>query len=214
MVGVHLCYRTRMTAFGWKILLIGGGTGAGKTELSRALAKRFDANVMEGDDLRWAIEAAVPRGSDPDLHLFVDADVWQLPVEELVDRTERLSARICRAAEAVLARHHTHAQRFILDAFWVLPSFASQRSFNGVDMAGDVRSLFLYEDDGASMAERRAVRERDARPATPEAARLAMFRAHGALMRRQAEALGLPVLASRPLETLEARALAALGEAP
>ncbi len=197
----------------WKILLIGGGTGSGKTGLSRALAKRFDANVMEGDDLRWVIEAAVPRGSDPDLHLFVDAGVWQLPLEELLDRTERLSARVCRAAEAVIVRHHTHDQRFILDAFWVLPAFAAQSTFNGVEMAGEVRSLFLYEDDASSVAERRAGKEPNAAPPTPEAVRLAMFRAHGALMRRQAEAIGLPVLASTPLETLEARALAALGEA-
>ena len=214
MVGVHLCYRTRMTAFGWKILLIGGGTGAGKTELSRALAKRFDANVMEGDDLRWAIEAAVPRGSDPDLHLFVDADVWQLPVEELVDRTERLSARICRAAEAVVSpASHARATlhpRCVLGPAVVCQPTELQRCRHGRRCPIASSST---RDDGASMAERRAARERDARPATPEAARLAMFRAHGALMRRQAEALGLPVLASRPLETLEARALAALGEA-
>jgi hypothetical protein len=34
---------------------------------------------------------------------------------------------------------------------------------------------------------------------------------HGLEMKRRAEALGLPVLESRPFETLESRALSALG---
>jgi hypothetical protein len=38
-----------------------------------------------------------------------------------------------------------------------------------------------------------------------------MFHEHGVLIKQRAEALGLAVLESRPFETLEARALAALG---
>ena len=72
-----------MTSADWKILLIGRGTGTGKTRLSLALGRHYDARVMEGDDLRLAIEAAVPRGVDPDLHLFWDTGVWDYSIDDL-----------------------------------------------------------------------------------------------------------------------------------
>ncbi|HEX5370222.1 MAG TPA: hypothetical protein VFY10_12475 [Dehalococcoidia bacterium] len=167
---------------------------------------------MEGDDLRWAIEAAVPRGADPNLHLFAEDDVWQEPVENLLERTLGLSSRPCRAAEAVLARHHSLDERFILEGFWILPEFAAKTEFNGVDMSGGVRCLFLFDADLSAIAKRRAARDDNTSRAKPQAARLDMFLAHGAITRRSAEALGLPVLESRPFETLEARALVVLDE--
>jgi ATP-dependent protease Clp ATPase subunit len=49
----------------WRVLLIGGGSGTGKTELSRALGRRFQVPVLEGDILRQVIESAVVQESIP-----------------------------------------------------------------------------------------------------------------------------------------------------
>ncbi len=197
-----------MTAPDWNILLIGGGSGSGKTQLSRALAGYFGARVLEGDDLRWAIEAAVPKGADPDLHLFSQPDAWQQPMEELLDRTFRLSARICHAAEAVIARHQDMDMPLIIEAFWILPEFAAQSSFAGIAMGG-VRSLFLCEDDPLRITRQRSGRGED--PGLyPSRLVQSMFWQHGLVIRQRAEALGLPVLESRPFDTLLDRAIATL----
>ena len=81
--------------------------------------------------------------------------------------------------------------------------------------AGDaVRGVFLYEPEHGAMEHRRRGRANPwDRAFSDDVMRnvAGMRHRHGIEMKRQAEALGLPVLESRPFETLEARALAALG---
>ena len=73
----------------WRVLLIGGATGSGKTSLALALGKYFDVPTLEGDVLRWAIESAVALGSDPDLHPFHDVELWNRPGPEILDSSLR-----------------------------------------------------------------------------------------------------------------------------
>jgi 2-phosphoglycerate kinase len=195
----------------WKVLLLGGGTGTGKTQLSLALGRRFDVAVLEGDLLRGVIESAVAQGSDPDLHPFRDATIWDQPIEEILDRSLRLSQRVCRICEWVLVRQHYVERPLILEAFWILPEFAAQTTFGDLNLTGEVRSLFLFEPDLDALQERLHGRDGEVGLPQEQPSRLAMFHEHGVLIKQRAEALGLAVLESRPFETLEARALAALG---
>ncbi|HWC29574.1 MAG TPA: hypothetical protein VG845_05770 [Dehalococcoidia bacterium] len=128
-------------AMDWQVLLIGGGSGTGKTALARALGRRFDVSVIEGDLLRHVIEAAVPRGSDPALHIFKDPSFWEQDVDNVLAATERLARRVCQIAEVTVARQHYMGRPAILEAFWVEPEFAAQSEFDGIVMSGRVRSL-------------------------------------------------------------------------
>jgi 2-phosphoglycerate kinase len=194
----------------WQVLLIGGATGSGKTRLSLELGKHFDVRVLEGDVLRWVIESAVPPGSDPDLHVFREPGIWDLPWQQSLERSLRISARLCKINEVVLARQHFVNGPLILEGFWVLPEFATQARFDGVEMAGEVRSLFLYEQDVDALKERLYRRDGERGLPSDQPSRLAMFYEHGLLIKQRAEELGLPVLQSRPFETLFDRALAVL----
>jgi 2-phosphoglycerate kinase len=194
----------------WQVLLIGGGSGTGKTALARALGRRFDVSVIEGDLLRHVIEAAVPRGSDPALHIFKDPSFWEQDVDNVLAATERLARRVCQIAEVTVARQHYMGRPAILEAFWVEPEFAAQSEFDGIVMSGRVRSLFLFEDDREELHRRLLSRDGKVGLPTTQVSRLAHFHRHAIAVKERAEALGLPVLASRPFETLEARALAAL----
>jgi 2-phosphoglycerate kinase len=132
-------------------------------------------------------------------------------VDEVVEVTLRLSRRICQVCEVVIARQHFTTHRLILEGFWLLPEFAGQPSFEGIDMSGRVRSLFLYEADASDLEQRYLHRDGKVGLPDEQASRLAVFQQHGLAIKQQAEALGLPVLESRPFETLQARALEALG---
>jgi len=194
----------------WRVLLIGGATGSGKTSLALALGKYFDVPTLEGDVLRWAIESAVALGSDPDLHPFHDVELWNRPGPEILDSSLRQSARLCQINEVVLARRHFSKRPLILESVWILPEFASQPSFNGIEMSGEVRSLFLYEQDVTALAERLYGRDGELGLPSNQPSRLKMLYEYGLLMKERAEALGLPVLPSRPFETLVDRAIEAL----
>ena len=177
----------------WRILLIGGSSGTGKTTLSRTLGQHFGSQVIEGDDLRWAVEAAVPKGLDPDLHLFADADVWDRSPGVIVEQTIRSSRRLRAISEAVIKRHYTQDSRLILEAFWLLPAFTAQQQFAGVDMTGHVRSLFLFDD---AWEPQQGLGNQDVA--------LANF---NVLVRDEALRFGLPILTSRPRATLLTRAV-------
>jgi len=199
-----------MTRRDWHILLIGGGTGTGKTRLSEELARHFSVRAVEGDVLRWSIESVVSPGSDRDLHIFHDPSFWELPVEEMVERSLRWSARLCEINAAVLVRHHFVNRPIILEAVWVLPEFAAQTRFGDVDLSGRIRSLFLYEPDIDLLRERLYGRDGALGLPSNQPRRLASFHEQGLVLKQRAEALGLPVLECRPFETLFERALAAL----
>jgi hypothetical protein len=115
-----------------------------------------------------------------------------------VTQTFRLSRRLCTVAEAVIARHLSQGTTLILEAFWLLPEFAARMTSAHTVPGEAVQALFLYDD-----AERR-------NGPGNQAAALA---AHSLAIKTEALDLGLPVLASRPFETLAARAIATLSAA-
>ncbi len=114
-----------------------------------------------------------------------------------------------------MAHHCLIETPAVIEGSWLLPSFALQRTYDGHDVGDNVRSIFLHEPSSFEIESR--LRDRrdwlDKLPPKSQRNHVAMQALYGEEIRREAEALGLPVLASRPLETLEARALAALGEA-
>ena len=193
----------------WHVLLIGGGTGCGKTTLSQQLARHFDVGVLEGDVLRWVIASAV-EGSDPELQARHEPSFWDQPWQEILQLSLKQSERLCEISQVVLVRHHFVNRPLILEGFWVLPEFAAQSSFNGIEITGRVRSLFLYEPDIDALKERLYDRDGERGIPSDQPGRLRMFHEHGLLIKQRAEALGLPTLEARPFETLLERALAAL----
>jgi 2-phosphoglycerate kinase len=117
-----------MTTPGWKVLLIGGGTGTGKSTLALQLGRLYDVSVIDGDDLRHVAESAVTPGSDPNLHIFRASDFWDLPIDKNVQRTLAWSKRICEIIEPLMARRHFVRRPVIIEAVWLLPEFCPANS--------------------------------------------------------------------------------------
>jgi 2-phosphoglycerate kinase len=200
----------------WTILLIGGSVGTGKSTLSRKLAAHFGVLAIEGDLFRQVLLSAVPKETQPELHRFGEPDTWTRPTEELVADTMAADMYLCHMSELVLTRQDVRQEPSILEAVWVQPEFAVQESFAGQSLKGRVRSLFLVEPEIDAIEGRLAQRGEwwSRIPAEQREARVAFFHAFGLEVRRRAEALGLPVLESRPFDTLLDRALVALDASP
>jgi 2-phosphoglycerate kinase len=195
------------------ILLIGGPSATGKTTLAETLSRRFGLQHIDLDLFYVAFREVVPPESAPVILYLQEEAFWAGPVNDLVRCYLELQEFLAPALESVLASLIARQRRALLEGTWLLPALAAQRSFKDVD-SGDVRALFLFEPDATEMERRRRDRQDPwsrvfAEPVMQNIA--AMRHAHGLEIKRQAEVLGLPVLQCRPFETLEARAMAALG---
>ncbi len=58
-------------AHGWRVLLIGGHSSAGKTVAARQLAMRFAVGLAEVDDFRLALQRAIAPQRLPTLHALI-----------------------------------------------------------------------------------------------------------------------------------------------
>lgn len=63
----------------WKVLLIGGPSGVGKTEVARQLGQCFGVPWLQVDDLRLSLirsRAMLPQGNEA-LYFFQNAAAWR-----------------------------------------------------------------------------------------------------------------------------------------
>jgi 2-phosphoglycerate kinase len=56
----------------WKVLLIGGSSGVGKTMVARELAKHLSLSLLLLDDVRLALQQATSSETNPELHVFLN----------------------------------------------------------------------------------------------------------------------------------------------
>jgi 2-phosphoglycerate kinase len=196
------------------VVLIGGPSATGKSTLADLLAGRLGTSRVDLDLFYIALRGAVPPDAAPlGLHQQ-DESFWAKPAQELVDLYLSLQTYLSRAFEPVLAQFLRTGRSAVMEGTWLHPAFASQSTYGGYDAMGAVRGLFLYEPEFGEMERRRRQRanpwDRMSSAAVMENV-ATMRHMLGLELKRQAEALGLPVLESRPFETLERRALQALG---
>lgn len=197
-----------------QVLLIGGGSGTGKTLLAMALGARFGAAVTQVDDIRLALQRAMPRDAAPQLHAFLGRPISSIPFDEALAAHRAVAEYLARPLEVVIAHHLDAGPRLVLEGDGILPALARRRSFDGIDGAGRVAAVFLTEPDEASLATTYEARGRagyGSESLAEKAALLALQHGHGQWLAREAQQLGLAVVEARPWATLEARVLRALG---
>jgi 2-phosphoglycerate kinase len=52
----------------WRVLLIGGSSGVGKTLVARELARHFGVSLILADDVRLALQEVTTPAQKPELH--------------------------------------------------------------------------------------------------------------------------------------------------
>lgn len=205
---------------GWRVLLIGGNSGAGKTRVAQALANRFNRPHLLVDDVRMVIQQMTTPAEQPAIHYFlVHPTIWQKPPEALCEGFITVGNALARPLSVVIA-HHVFVESAgpaILEGDGILPSLAAQRNFANMHftpavVTNEVRSLFLIESDEEAILRNMRQRGRGFEN-VPLKEQETLVRAswlYGQWLRRQADHYGLPAIESRPWETLLERVLRAL----
>lgn len=192
----------------WQILLLGGASGVGKTSVSYRLARHFGVALTEIDDFQLILQKMTTPQQQPLLHF------WHTNREEFIGWTEerRLAHfnQVCQevfspALEVVIANHLESNTPLVLEGDFILPALATLARYEDFPANGQVKALFIYEDDQAQIARNYGLRE-----GREQKGRARMSWLHSEWLRQECERLGIPAVAARPWDTVLERAIAAI----
>src|SRR5512143_3602751 len=99
----------------WDVLLIGGGSGSGKTTAAARVAARVGAAFGQVDDFRLLLQRMLPADVAPGLHFFIDRDLAPLTVEDGLAAQRAIANLMTHALEPVIAHHVDTRLRLILE---------------------------------------------------------------------------------------------------
>jgi 2-phosphoglycerate kinase len=189
----------------WHVLLLGGASGVGKTSISYRLAHHYGVGLTEVDDFQVVLEGLTTAEQYPVLHY------WRTHYEEArrmdddahLDFMRRYSEVMADALTLVIANHIESRAPVVLEGDFILPSLAIQSMYGDIPADGQVRAVFLYEDDEEQIARNYLLREGQEQP---RRARISWRVSEW--LRSEAERLGVPTLPARPWDTVLERAIA------
>jgi 2-phosphoglycerate kinase len=184
----------------WRVLLLGGASGTGKTALSYPLARRYGVPIVEVDDLVEALQAMTTPEQQPILHHWrTHPEAAGYPAERIVELQIAVARALRPAVDAVVANHVGTDTPVIIEGDYLLPGPLPER----------VRAVFVHEPDVAQLVENYRLREPSA---GDQRVRAEVSARYGAWLAGEAQRYGIPVLAARPWETALDRCEALLGD--
>ncbi|MGH2551314.1 MAG: hypothetical protein ACRDHN_18150, partial [Thermomicrobiales bacterium] len=196
----------------WKVLLIGGASGSGKSYLAHQLGRKLGIPWIQVDDLRLALQFG--GLVDPEVHsglfsFLKRRDPHDASLEELVARHATIARMMAPAIEIVIDHHVTTNSPIIIEGDGIAPELLVRRS------GSKVRGFYLEPSDGAELAQNLAERERGSHARNPnhemheevEQVWMRLAWAHQQWLSQEARRLGVPLLSTSPRVTLVERAL-------
>lgn len=196
----------------FKVLLIGGPSGVGKSTAATSLARQLGIPWLQVDDLRLALQFSglVSREQHPELFYFLDRSDWQVSPEAYQDKLIAVARVISGALRIVVESHlHHDANSIIIEGDGIVPAFAATIASEYGE--GQVRSVFIVENDEgvllANMLKRgRGFDTNAAAERQTETRGKALF---SDWIQREAERYGLLIVTPLPWETLPERLVSA-----
>lgn len=199
-----------MAARNWTVLLIGGGSGTGKSTLAARLSRRYRIPWMHADDIRMALEHVVRPADEPLLQFFHDDANWlRHSPAELTRTHERISRIACKGLAIVVSHHIAMEEPVVIEGDDLLPPFIARMHR---EYGTQVRGIVLHERDGVKLREQMLTRDRGImrRSAAIRERMIELAYADGSRLRRGAQRAGLPLTESRPFRTLPSRVIDSL----
>lgn len=190
----------------WTVLLIGGGSGVGKTRLAQQLGEKYGISHTETDDLRVGLRTVTDRETHPELFTFVDNQNYlaEFSEQQFVEAHLASGKTVWNALDPIITKHVGFNERVIFDGDSILPSLLAARDQKGV------RAMFLY-DDLEGIRERQVARNRNKKRTPEKMETNAQFSyAYSEVLRKQAQERGMTTIKASPIETLFERVVAAL----
>jgi hypothetical protein len=201
----------------WKVLLVGGASGVGKTVLARTLARHYGVSLLLVDDVRLALQQVTTPEQRPALHYFLTApDVWRRPEDDLLAGFIGVSTALAPALGVIVAHHLVvdGAGPLIIEGDGIAPELVGEQSpvaphIPDSGLMRDMRALFVDEPDEEIIFANMFVRGRGFERMPPDEQRANAHAAwrYGEWLRKEADKYHALVIPARPQETLFERSL-------
>ncbi|GLV55056.1 hypothetical protein KDH_19030 [Dictyobacter sp. S3.2.2.5] len=192
--------------------MIGGASGAGKTEAARQAGLRLGLPWLQVDDLRLAFQHSQVALPDPqatrNLYFFAETThVWRQGAEALRAGLIASSRALLPALEIVIANHIDTNAPLIIEGDNILPELIERSRLQPYVENGLLRTVFLRESDANRLRTNIEARARGTAQFSPTElqteARAKWL--YSQWLIAEASRLHLPVLEARPWETLAER---------
>jgi len=183
----------------WDILLIGGASASGKTRLCLPLSRLYEVDLVRVDDFQVLLEALTTPESHPTLHYWSTHPNWRddgvtSSVERLVDVGRMLTPGLA----AVINDHLEENIPMILEGDFILPELAASFTNNNPR----VKAIFMHEPSREQILQNYLTRE-----ASLQAFRADVSHAYGNWLLEECSKLDIPIVESRPWDTLIERVI-------
>jgi 2-phosphoglycerate kinase len=172
------------------------------------MARHFNAGLTLVDDIRLALQAVTTPAQLPDLHYFTEAVKHNhyniIPPPEFVEGLIKVGRGISPGLEIIVSHHLNLKIPLVLEGDGLTPEFAGLARFGGIPADGLVRSVFIYEPEETELYRNMQKRGRGFNEMS-ETTRQRDVKAswlYGRWLLEEATRFGLPVLETRPQETL------------
>jgi 2-phosphoglycerate kinase len=195
----------------WKVLLIGGSSGVGKTVVARELSRRLSVSLLLLDDVRLAIQQVTGHETEPDLHVFLDYqdEQWR-NAESICADWVRVGNAMLKPLQAIIHHHLIvpDVGPLIIEGDGILPVITGQY----IEPKA-VSTVFIVEQDEEQLLRNLRSRGRGFNDwHEPQQKGLAHASwLYGQWLAREAKQLDLPVIDAQPQQTLLERLLASTG---
>lgn len=177
----------------WTVLFIGGASGMGKSSVAYELARFYNVNVMEVDDICQAVKAMTTREILPAIHYWSTGINWMdIGVSGNVKWLIDVSKEMIPGLKAIVDNHIEADMPVIIEGDFIHPELAV--SFENPK----VKYLSIYEPDKNQVLQNYLGRE---------GGELQHFRAdisaeYGEWLVYTCKKLGIKVIESRPWDTV------------
>ena len=195
----------------WKVLLIGGSSGVGKTVAARELARNLSLSLLLLDDVRLALQQATSYQTHPEVHVFLNypGEQWR-NAEAIFADWITVGNAMTKPLQAIIHHHCIvpDVGAIIIEGDGILPDVSSP-----FPDPKDVCAVFIAEQDESQLLENLRSRGRgfnDWDTSQQKGFTHASW-IYGQWLAREADKLGLPVIESQPQQTLVERLLSAAG---
>ncbi len=191
----------------WQVLLLGGASGVGKSSVSYWLARHYDVGLIEVDDFQVVLEGMTTPEQYPVLHYWHTHfdEARRMSEEEQLDFFLQYSQVMARTLTLVIANHIESRAPIVLEGDFILPSLAVQTAYGDIPASGQVRAVFLHEEDQEQIG--RNYFQRDGME-QPERARTSWRVSRW--LKEEAERLDVPAVSARPWASVLQRTIRAI----
>ncbi len=176
----------------WTVLLIGGASGMGKSSIAYELARFYNVNVIEVDDICQSVKAMTTKEVLPAIHYWSTGVNWKdVSVSGNVKWLIDVSKEMISGLKAIVDNHIEADVPVIIEGDFIHPELIT--SFKDKK----VKKVYIYESDKEQILKNYLARE---------GGELQHFRAdisakYGQWLNDTCGKLGIKVIESRPWET-------------